>query len=617
MSELTEPGNGVDHDMNTIEYTYNSLLADVGCATQISSMMSPAGVDLDWCVNMAPKLEKDLLNHVTTGAELALSWPTWLIPLRDRFLVDRSPLDFRYLRQVLLFCYKAEHKTTHEKLHDATSNFVACADSTRMWDPTFLGETPRRVLNLARAHIRNLLRGTDWRNIVPSHGPGAVTDYVPHRGKGWWTQWFSTIEYLYPYHEFFGVSRQFYQELAPPRISDEIIAALTAVPKDSRGPRLICVHPQESIWIQQGLRRKLEDQIESYRGNPRAHNLSPRDHVNFNDQSINGGLALNGSTTGYWATLDLKEASDRVPDILVQELLGPDHYKWFGCCRASQITLSRIHSALRGSPFEGSLPDSVDCSMYAPMGNATTFPIESLVFWALCVSTMQIVGADRPYDCYVFGDDIIVPSQDAQAVMDSLEDFNLLVNRDKSFFRGSFRESCGVDAFSGVDVTPLRWKSSYDIQSAEGLQSACLLAMNLRVAGYWTASVTLYTEIRKWLKRSNFDLPITNNPDHGGIAEFSEGTGVWQDAYWHKATQQFVSPILRLGYKEKSLLGGWNHLLSSLVTLEKGCRSESETPARELGQFSSDVARLGMGTGTPQRTVIRGARLKRMWTHIA
>jgi hypothetical protein len=34
--------------------------------------------------------------------------------------------------------------------------------------------------------------------------------------------------------------------------ADIIEAKLIAVPKDSRGPRLICVHPAESIWIQQG-----------------------------------------------------------------------------------------------------------------------------------------------------------------------------------------------------------------------------------------------------------------------------------------------------------------------------------------------------------------------------
>jgi hypothetical protein len=84
----------------------------------------------------------------------------------------------------------------------------------------------------------------------------------------------------------------------------DIVAKLTAVPKDSRGPRLICVHPKEAIWIQQGQRLKLEAAITS-------SNLT-KGRINFTDQTVNGGLALESSKSGRLATLDLKEASDRI-----------------------------------------------------------------------------------------------------------------------------------------------------------------------------------------------------------------------------------------------------------------------------------------------------------------
>jgi len=59
----------------------------------------------------------------------------------------------------------------------------------------------------------------------------------------------------------------------------------------------------------------------------------------------------------------------------------------------------------------------------------------------------------------VYGDDIIIPWSKAREVIEALEFFGLRVNRDKSCLEGSFAESCGVDAFKGVNVTPTKIKS--------------------------------------------------------------------------------------------------------------------------------------------------------------
>jgi hypothetical protein len=45
-----------------------------------------------------------------------------------------------------------------------------------------------------------------------------------------------------------------------------------------------------------------------------------------------------------------------------------------------------------------------------------------------------------------------------RCVTDALSSVGLVVNHDKSFVHGHFRESCGMDAFRGVQVTPIRFR---------------------------------------------------------------------------------------------------------------------------------------------------------------
>jgi hypothetical protein len=62
----------------------------------------------------------------------------------------------------------------------------------------------------------------------------------------------------------------------------------------------------------------------------------------------------------------------------------------------------------------------------------------------------------------VFGDDVVIPVDSRELFVDALEILDFKVNLGKSFWTGKFRESCGVDSFSGVTVTPAYWKTFYD-----------------------------------------------------------------------------------------------------------------------------------------------------------
>jgi hypothetical protein len=283
--------------------------------------------------------------------------------------------------------------------------------------------------------------------------------------------------------------------------------------------------------------------------------------------------------------MDMKEASDRISDPLVQYLFG-EHYKWFGACRAQKFWI----------PGHSSYAGTYDIHSYAPMGNATTFPVQSLVFWALCVAGMQSRWPDRPAAAFVFGDDIEVPTYALEEVMSRLESVGLLVNRRKTFYKGYFRESCGVDAFKGVNVTPLRWKSTIDIEDLKGLQSSSDLAMRLRVAGYEETARCLYNTIRRTLRRRfGVGLHYTNNVDHGGLAEYTDDyLTVRKRCFRHLERQLAITRVWRVEPLWEIPEGcRWNDVMESLTRLE---------------QRSAGIV--------PERALPRALRLKRGWTEV-
>jgi len=570
--------------MNILHDVYKSLLVDLSRITGFAEIAS-LSIETEWVLHEAPKLEKHVLECVENHLNVELDrFPVQLRRLARRSLVD--PLCMRALRQLLLFCYKAEVDYTDTQLNAAFAQFEQTNSEVKEFGNSLIRQSPR-LLNNARRLCQSVLFKVRPKDIIPKHGPGAST--TP---KHLWTKLFTTIEALYPFSDYYathgGDSHELMDDMEWSETSE---AKLIAVPKDSRGPRLICVHPAELIWVQQGLWIELARAISC----SRSYECWPRGHIRFFDQAPNGLIALLSSRSGKYATIDLKEASDRISEPLVQILFGP-YYKWFGCCRAQKYVRA------------GSEPGDLHC--YAPMGNATTFPVQSLVFWAICVSSLVDQGYKNPNRVFVFGDDLIIPSEACERVIDDLESFGLRVNRTKSFWRGAFRESCGVDAYDGINVTPLRWKTRLIPNTLEDMQTLSDLAMRFRIAGYENAAVCLYTYLGAMLKRRTYrrlrtrkglrvetwsKLFLTNNPDHGSIAEYTPSLYMaFRRAYWHKDYQYYVTPVYRLESVEaKASTHHRNDVLESICSLERTARSN-----------------------VPQRTAPRRVRLVRGWTEV-
>jgi hypothetical protein len=117
------------------------------------------------------------------------------------------------------------------------------------------------------------------------------------------------------------------------------------------------------------------------------------------------------------------------------------------------------------------LPDVIPLRKFSTMGSACTFPVETLMFLAVALSTVLTKRGIRPTtrairalagEVSVFGDDIVIPTDCRELFFAALKVLDFKVNTDKSFWNGRFRESCGLDAFNGVDVTPVYWKGAND-----------------------------------------------------------------------------------------------------------------------------------------------------------
>jgi len=357
--------------------------------------------------------------------------------LRD----EADPQVVKHLRQVLLFAYKLQVPYEKKVEVSVLETFIS-NDANLEFDDT--GESAS-ILDAASYIIRNIFKGFNPKDIIPRHGPGAVATGERLEEKWTFRRLYSSIHQSYAYYDYYivgGASElidrlEWYKSLT--RL-DEGCAKVVLVPKDSRGPRLISAEPLEFQWIQQGLGRKIVSHLES-------HWLT-RGNINFTHQEVNQKLALDSSVSDAYSTIDLKDASDKVSLTLVRRLFSQQPML-LKCLEACRTTSTR-------------LPDGrvIALNKYAPMGSALCFPVEALVFWSIMVAAicretrrpLALVGKE----IFVYGDDIIVPRTYALLCIHALERFALQVNRDKSCIMGSFRESCGVEAFKGINITPSR-----------------------------------------------------------------------------------------------------------------------------------------------------------------
>lgn len=400
----------------------------------------------------------------------------------------------RVLSQVLFVFYKYELPYTAEQEQEVVSKFVTCEtdlsttdesieslDRTSRSSNNYSSKEPQErlaevaVARMAQGLLKELFRSFKPLSIHPRHGPGAVATKQRLWGKYQWTNVASKITDMYPFDAYFCASLghvcDTYHSFADVGDKD-LPARVILVPKDSRGPRLISCEPVDYQWVQQGLGRAIVELVES-------HPLT-RWNVHFTNQQPNQFGALLGSRTGKYATLDLKEASDRVSLKLVRLLFPEKVRPYLEACRSSATVL----------PDGKVLP----LRKFAPMGSCLCFPIMALTIWAIL--TAAAPDSDTRESILVYGDDVIVPTHYAVYAMSILESFGLAINRDKSCTSGLFRESCGTDAFAGVNVTPVRIRTVWSSTPSPNVYASWIAYAN----SFWRKQYySVYDCIVEWL----------------------------------------------------------------------------------------------------------------------
>lgn len=211
------------------------------------------------------------------------------------------------------------------------------------------------------------------------------------------------------------------------------------VPKDSRGPRVISKEPLFLLKAQLSYFDWLSSRLEKVTGG----------RVNFKDQSTNQRLALHSSIDKLFGVYDMKEASDSVQYRFCQRV--------FEYCPAIRYALTHMRSTHAVLPVSGK---TIRLNKLSGMGSGLTFPTMALLIH-LSVCTYISLCTGTPYSevsrlVYVYGDDLIVPTVWHNYVGTALKMSGFEVNEDKSFVNSHFRESCGVDAYKGNDMTPAR-----------------------------------------------------------------------------------------------------------------------------------------------------------------
>lgn len=351
------------------------------------------------------------------------------------------------------------------------------------------------------AFLRNLdlvsgLISADLGRYDPSewrfrHGPGAVSERVGLVNKYQFVNWSERLESVFPIADYGFYNYESWGRFAGSdgEIGSESPSSrMISVRKTFTRPRLIAAEPTEHMWCQQNIWDYLCNRVAS---------TWIAKFVRFRDQTRNQELCREGSKTGALATLDLSSASDRVSCHFVGNLFRAN----LGLLQALRSTRTRFIQ----QDLVNDLPRKLGLRKFSTMGSACTFPVETIGFLAVALAAIATVRKQRVTARYleslsgevgVFGDDMVVPTDCRELTCKSLEVLDFKVNLSKSYWNGSFRESCGVDAYRGVDMSPVYWRSVAG-SKPESIVSTLEVRNSFYKRGYWAVAEYLTSTVRR------------------------------------------------------------------------------------------------------------------------
>ncbi len=346
-----------------------------------------------------------------------------------------------HLRQVLAFFQKrADYDLGIDKESVAIEKFreseVLCKQTNEIIRKVHQGgfcfpPDVNSVLHTAQRKIASILGDCPTLNdIKPHFGPGATTQIKKRQAsaRNKLGQTFACSRDFIPLLEeaMDEIQGWVFDSEDPDSVQVPVeihCGKLASVPKNAKTNRCIVVEPSLNSFFQLGVGEHMTRRLKRF-------------GVDLSDQTRNQRMAREGSLTGELATLDLSSASDTVARLLIQDLLPLEWCDLIFRCSTSVVQYKDEHITLE---------------KVSSMGNGITFPLESLIFYALAVSCCE---GDEVHNVSVYGDDIIIPTHRYELLCKVLHAVGFIPNREKSFSDGPFRESCGKDYLSGIDIRP-------------------------------------------------------------------------------------------------------------------------------------------------------------------
>lgn len=426
------------------------------------------------------------------------------------------------------------------------------------------GDLPFEQPSLGRPLLDTVQRVADRISVLfgefkPSehrfrHGPGATAEF--RRGTGYKYQfpgWSPRLQYVFPGEDYAVANSSFLgpdydvSSVFPYR---ESCSRLIAVPKTQKAPRLIAAEPVCHQWCQQSVNSFLTDRI-------RTSTLGKS--IDFRRQDLSQELVRTASLDRKLATIDLSSASDRLSTWLVQRLFRRN----LSLLQALIACRTRFVS----QAIDKKSPSLYKLRKFSTMGSALTFPVQSIAFYILCVAvgvSLHPRGERAWKECgkqvRVYGDDLIVPVSWVPRLKELFSSLFLKVNQQKTFTASFFRESCGLDAYRGSDVTPAYLTTLADEAALGSIAAVVATSNNFFRKGLWNAANAVESLVPP--KMRNLIPVVQCGSGHFGFESYS-GFQTASRLRWNKGLQirEYLTFAVKTTADQKSEHEGHANLL--------------------------------------------------------
>jgi len=437
-------------------------------------------------------------------------------------LVDEPCIDSIFaIRQLTLMFGKMLLPCSDARVAAAMKGYIDCEQEVRRADKRTTSEDCEAFRRMSALLFRDVFTKVDSDiyngDILPKHGPGSTAERISGNSKYSQSVWPDRLESIFNFVDYALPNPRHHRLLDRVDFLEpgsETPVRVISVPKTLSTPRIIAIEPVAMQYMQQGLMEKFVDYLEQ------DHLV--RDMIGFTHQVPNQDLARKGSHSGDLATLDLSEASDRVSNQHVREML----HNWTWLNQAVDATRSRKADV----PGFG----VIRLAKYASMGSALCFPMEAMVFLTIIFLGLQaehkrqftrkdvqsFAGRVR-----VYGDDLVIPVDHVRSVVEALETFGFQVNQGKSFWNGKFRESCGKEYYDSHDVSIVRCRRSFPTQRSDVLEIISFINLRNRLYehGLWMTAKWMDERIREDLRKviKAYPTVLPTSPALGRISHLS------------------------------------------------------------------------------------------------